>query len=344
MTASVTASALVGGAGRDPLLDEDGQVVQPLLTIDLDDQVDDAGRALASARTIDRVMVGFASGPVTGPARELARALDVTLVPKGASSGREFVGCEEPASEAALLRAAASANPQAAVVLAEVLRAGGEDVTAGLHLESFAYSTLLGGSEFASWLDERGTRPLPPPAAEPVLVERAAGRLLITLNRPERRNAYGRLVRDSLVEALQIAALDDSVEQVVLTGGGPSFSAGGDLDEFGTAPDLTTAHFVRTFGGAGRLLHQLSDRVEARLNGHCVGAGIELPAFAGRVVAAPGATFRLPEVSMGLIPGAGGTVSVPRRIGRWRTMFMALSGRPLDVQTAKTWGLIDEIE
>jgi enoyl-CoA hydratase/carnithine racemase len=177
-----------------------------------------------------------------------------------------------------------------------------------------------------------------------VLIRRVGGRLQIRLNRPERRNAYGRLVRDALVEALRIAVLDDSIERVVLTGAGPSFSAGGDLDEFGTSPDLATAHFVRTRGGAGRLLYELSSRVEARLHGHCVGAVIELPAFAGRVVAATGTTFRLPEVSKGLIPGAGGTVSIPRRIGRWRTMFMALSGRPLDVETAEAWGLIDEIE
>lgn len=96
-------------------------------------------------------------------------------------------------------------------------------------------------------------------------------------------------------------------DPVVLDGAGPLFSAGGDLAEFGTAPDLSTAHFVRTRGGAGILMHRLAGRLEVRLHGPCVGAGIELPAFAGRVVARSDATFRLPEVAMGLIPGAGGT-------------------------------------
>ena len=80
---------------------------------------------------------------------------------------------------------------------------------------------------------------------------------------------------------------------------------------------------------------------EARVHGPCAGAGIELAAFAGTVVAEAGTTFRLPEVGMGLIPGAGGTVSIPRRIGRWRTLYLALTGQPLDVATALAWGLAD---
>jgi enoyl-CoA hydratase/carnithine racemase len=166
---------------------------------------------------------------------------------------------------------------------------------------------------------------------------------MITLNRPERRNAYGRQLRDALADALRIALLDPEVERVVLDGAGPCFCAGGDLAEFGTTPDLATAHFVRTQGGAGLLLSALKDRVEVHLHGPCVGAGVELPAFAGAVIAAAGTTFRLPEVGMGLIPGAGGTVSIPRRIGRWRTLYLALTGRPLDAETALGWGLVDAV-
>jgi len=75
-----------------------------------------------------------------------------------------------------------------------------------------------------------------------------------------------------------------------------------------------------------------------------VGAGLELSAFAGHVVARPDTGVRLPEVSMGLIPGAGGTVSIPRRIGRWRTLYLALSGMWLDAATAAEWGLVDETQ
>ena len=88
-------------------------------------------------------------------------------------------------------------------------------------------------------------------------------------------------------------------------------------------------------------MHQLHDRLTVRVHGSCIGAGVELPAFARRVVAAEGTTFRLPEVGMGLIPGAGGTVSLPRRIGRERTLLLALSGIDLPVGDALRWGLVD---
>jgi enoyl-CoA hydratase/carnithine racemase len=70
---------------------------------------------------------------------------------------------------------------------------------------------------------------------------------------------------------------------------------------------------------------------------------VELPAFAHRVVATRDATFGLPEVGLGLIPGAGGTVSLPRRIGRHRTARLGLSGAAIDAATALEWGLVDEI-
>jgi enoyl-CoA hydratase/carnithine racemase len=68
-----------------------------------------------------------------------------------------------------------------------------------------------------------------------------------------------------------------------------------------------------------------------------------MAASAGRVVAAPDAFFALPEVPMGLVPGAGGSVSVPHRIGRWRSAWLMLTGDPLPATTALRWGLVDEI-
>ena len=98
-------------------------------------------------------------------------------------------------------------------------------------------------------------------------------------------------------------AADDPDVSVVLSGAGACFSAGGDLDEFGEATDAGRAHASRMTRSAALLLHALRDRVEARLHGACIGAGIELPAFAGTVRARPDAFFVLPEVSMGLVPG-----------------------------------------
>jgi enoyl-CoA hydratase/carnithine racemase len=87
----------------------------------------------------------------------------------------------------------------------------------------------------------------------------------------------------------------------------------------------------------------VAGRTTALVHGPCAGSGVELPAFAGRVVAHPDTTFELPELMMGLIPGAGGTVSVPARVGRHRTAWLVLTGRRIDAATARAWGLVDEI-
>ena len=325
------------------MLDEAGQVAEPVLVIDLDEP--GVGVPVADGR----LLVGVATRPLTQAGRQVMGSLDLTLAAGAAAAdglggGREAVTVKDAGKEVAALCEVASRFPQAALVLGQVLRAGeGLPVPAALDVESFAYSMLLGGAEFRGWLAARGERPLPPMVAEPVLVNRAGDVLRVTLNRPERRNAYGRQLRDAPVDALRVAAYDPTIATVVLDGAGPCFSSGGDLAEFGTAPDLATAHFVRTLAGAGLLVHALRDRVEVHVHGPCVGAGVELPAFAGRVTAAPGTTFTLPEVAMGLIPGAGGTVSIPRRVGRWRALYLALSGGPLDAATALAWGLIDAI-
>lgn len=335
---------LAGGAALPPLLDESGRLIEPVAAVELDGRAspETLERAAVHARDRDRLLVGVACGPLPAGAAPLLEALDVTLATD--AEDRRCLTVADPWEELRALRRTAARNPQASVVLGQVLRAGERlPVGAALEVESFAYSTLLGGPEFRRWLDERGPRPMPPAAREPVLVRREGDRLFITLNGPERRNAYGRQLRDALTDALELALLDPSLTRVVLDGAGPCFCSGGDLAEFGTTPDLATAHFVRTGGGAGRLIHRLGARIEARLHGACVGAGVELPAFAGTVVAASSATFRLPEIGMGLIPGAGGTVSIPRRIGRWRTLYLALTGRPLDAATALRWGLVDRV-
>jgi enoyl-CoA hydratase/carnithine racemase len=92
------------------------------------------------------------------------------------------------------------------------------------------------------------------------------------------------------------------------------------------------------------LLHTLADRTTAFLHGACLGAGIELPAFARTIYASPDTRIGWPEIGLGLIPGAGGTVSLARRIGRWRTAFLALTGVTISAEQALRWGLIDAIE
>jgi hypothetical protein len=325
------------------MLDEAGRVTDPLVLVDLDDP------DVTLPEADGRLFVGVATKPLTTQARLVIESLDLTLSAEGAAADgrkvpRQCVVAPEAEKEVEVLAEMVARSPQAALVLGQVLRATETlPVLAALDVESFAYSMLLGGKEFGHWLSGNEDREPPPLVSQPVLVKREENVLRVTLNRPERRNAYGRQLRDALADALRVALPDPSIRHVVLDGVGPCFSSGGDLAELGTAPDLATAHFVRTMAGAGRLLHELAERTEVLVHGPCAGAGAELPAFAGTVTAAEDTTFTLPEVSMGLIPGAGGTVSIPRRVGRWRAFYLALAGRSIDARTALSWGLIDRI-
>lgn len=243
------------------------------------------------------------------------------------------------------LRAYVAAQPASSAVLAQVLRMTLRlDFDQALALESMAYSMLLASSGFRAWRAGRPKRRREEEGAERVNLVKADGVLRIELSRPAARNAFDAAMRDALVEALEFALEDPDALPVELVGAGPGFSSGGDLDEFGDAPDPAEAHLVRTLQSPARLVAALGPRLTARLHGACIGAGIEVPAAAARITARPGATFRLPEVSMGLIPGAGGTATVPRRIGRERACYMALSGAEIDLDTALAWGLVDVAE
>jgi hypothetical protein len=239
---------------------------------------------------------------------------------------------------------AVHANPVAATVAASVLRLTGTlPLADALTVESLAYSTLLGGGEFARWRDRpRATAsPVPP---EPLRIARDGGHITLTLNDPANRNAMSAPMRDALYEALANALDDPSAPVVLLEGAGKCFSTGGLLAEFGSARDLAKAHAVRTLHSCARALDALGPRSAVRLHGACVGSGIEVAAAAHRRVATADAWFQLPEVAMGLIPGAGGTATVARAIGRHRTLWMLLSAKRLSARQALDWGLVHAIE
>ena len=322
-TATEFATALSGPEPADALGDAKGSVVVVAL-----DEPPAPGVRLPPLvlATLPAVVVGTSAYAVP-PGADL---VDVVLPPEG--------------DELDATIDALAANPVAAVALALVLRGSeARPVAEGLQLESAVYATLQAGPEFAAW---RATHPVHPPRPEEgpaVAVRREGDRLELVLNRPGVRNALDARMRDELVAGLAIAAGDPTVAEVRVRGEGPAFCAGGDLDEFGSRPDVATAHLVRLTRSPARALAAVADRVVAELHGACVGSGIELPAFAARVVARADTVVGLPEVSLGLIPGAGGTVSLPRRVGRHRTAWLAMTGRTIDAATALEWGLVDEI-
>jgi len=236
-----------------------------------------------------------------------------------------------------------SLHTQPALVLAHLLRQKAyQNVSQGLVLESLSYGILQSGSQFKTWLNQRGDISQVLDQKPVVLASRSDESLEIYLNRPERSNAYSSDMRDQLFDFLQIARFDEAVTKVKLHGLGKSFCSGGDLAEFGSVDFPPDGHIIRMHRSPALSSHSIADKLEVYLHGVCAGAGIEIPAFASRVFGNESVEIFLPEISMGLIPGAGGTVSLPRRIGPQKTAYLAMSGKTLSLSDALAWGLIDE--
>jgi enoyl-CoA hydratase/carnithine racemase len=247
----------------------------------------------------------------------------------------------EPISAAAI-REGVETQPLAARIMLDLLRGIDlDDPARGLVQESLAYATLQGSAAHAAWLASRDA----PVSSEPgcVRVTRTGNILDLVLDCPDAHNAIDRTMRDALFEGFSVAALDPDIARVRLTGTGKAFCIGADLGEFGTTRDPATAHAIRMATLPAHAIVHCREKFEAHVQGSCIGAGLEMAAFASRLTATPDAWFQLPELAMGLIPGAGGCVSVTRRIGRRRTAAMILSGRRIGARTALGWGLIDAI-
>lgn len=248
----------------------------------------------------------------------------------------------EPPFSAGAIIAQVCDQPDAAAVGIQLLRLIGQlDLPSALVAESLAYGMLQGSAGHARWLAARSPAQALPPGE--VRLERVGDELEITMTRPWTDNAIDRSMRDGLRQGFELAALDPGIARVRLCGAGRAFSVGADLAEFGTTRDPATTHAIRIQTLPAHALALCAPRFVAHVHGACVGAGLEMAAFAARLTASRRAWFHLPELAMGVIPGAGGCVSVTRRIGRQRTALLLLSGRRIGATTALAWGLVDAL-
>jgi len=175
--------------------------------------------------------------------------------------------------------------------------------------------------------------------APPVLLEREGPILTLTLNRPEVLNAYDRAMRDHVFEALGLASDDASIRVLVVRGAGRAFSSGGDLSEFGTAPSPTRAREVRQMRDVWGRWSRLPCVSIAAVHGIAAGGGLEMALLCDQIICTTDARFGLPETGLALIPGVGGTQTLPRAIGLGRAAAMLLAGEWLTGTEAARVGL-----
>jgi enoyl-CoA hydratase/carnithine racemase len=188
-------------------------------------------------------------------------------------------------------------------------------------------------------MKRRGAKP------PPVLFELVDGGCIaiVTLNRPERLNAYGVAMRDALYGVLTAVRDDPGVRAMVLCGNGAAFSTGGDVSEFGSAPSPARAREVRWLRDVWGTLWRLPQLTIAAVHGYAVGGGWEMALLCDQCLAAPDARFALPETSLGMIPGVAGTQTLPRLAGVGRAMHHVLTGAWLDAGAARDLGLVSRV-
>src|SRR2546425_589562 len=179
-----------------------------------------------------------------------------------------------------------------------------------------------------------------------VQLEISQGVATLTLNRPDRLNSLTRGMLTELNSALALVRLDTSVRCLLLTGAGRAFCTGQDLDDESVDPALGPVDLGAVIEHGYRPIvlgiRDLPIPVLAAVNGVAAGAGANIALACDVVIAALSASFVQPFCRLGLLPGAGGTWTLPRLVGPARAMGLALFREPLDAADAHAWGLIWE--
>jgi methylglutaconyl-CoA hydratase len=178
----------------------------------------------------------------------------------------------------------------------------------------------------------------------PVRVEQRGGVVVWTIDRPDRMNALSRAVLTSLGSLSREAVANPSIRAIVIAGAGDrAFSAGADLKERQGMSENDVRAQIDLYRSELGPLDRSPKPVVAAINGLALGGGLELALCCDLRVAAATAEFGLPETSLGIIPGAGGTQRLPRIVGEGRAKEMILLGRRLTAVEALAWGLINRV-
>lgn len=179
---------------------------------------------------------------------------------------------------------------------------------------------------------------------ETIDVEIRQGVAWVTLNRPRVLNALNLAMRDELWAFLDLLELDDEIELAVFRGAGDrAFSAGADINDFGTAPSFTEARRGRLERDLWGRLAALDKPLIAAIHGYALGAGCELSLLCDLRIASEDALLGLPEVGLGYLPTAGGSQTLPRIIGPGPALEMILSGDPVAASRALELGLVHAV-
>jgi enoyl-CoA hydratase len=176
---------------------------------------------------------------------------------------------------------------------------------------------------------------------ETILVETRGNVGLVTLNRPKALNALNAVLIDELGQA--VGAMDENpkIGCVVLTGTEKAFAAGADIKEMASLDSIEA--FLKDYGSALDRLVRVRKPIVAAVAGYCLGGGCELAMICDIIIAADSAKFGQPEITLGVIPGMGGTQRLPRLIGKSKAMDLILTGRIMDAAEAERSGLVSRV-
>jgi len=174
-----------------------------------------------------------------------------------------------------------------------------------------------------------------------ILVETRGRVGSITLNRPHALNALNYELMSEMIDALEKFDKDDNVGAVVITGSDKAFAAGADIKEMAgkSTEQMMDANLVAIYAR----LHTIQKPIIAAVSGWSLGAGFEVPLACDMIIASETAKFGLPEVTIGVIPGAGGTQRLVRAVGKAVAMEMILNDRKLTAQEALQYGLVNRV-